>query len=160
MFDALFSHGVYHAGSKGIALVVDAIEHLDDAILVLLVELPDHVGRVVRGQRVEQLHDLFAAAYWQRFEVELPEIRPVLVSIPKIPSALPLVMAQLLKVVPASASVAMIVPIAVELVADSDTPKDCPALTTGVLSFSGLIVIPTVCVAEVLVPSETEMPSA
>ena len=26
VFDALFSHGVYHAGSKGIALVVDAID--------------------------------------------------------------------------------------------------------------------------------------
>jgi TRAP-type mannitol/chloroaromatic compound transport system substrate-binding protein len=27
VFDLLFTHGVYHAGSKGIALVVDAIEN-------------------------------------------------------------------------------------------------------------------------------------
>jgi N-methylhydantoinase A len=30
---------------------------------------------------VEDLHEAFAAAYWQRFEVELPELRPVLVNL-------------------------------------------------------------------------------
>jgi len=37
----------------------------------------------VKSPRVtrEQLHDDFAAAYWRRFEVELPEIRPVLVNL-------------------------------------------------------------------------------
>jgi N-methylhydantoinase A len=37
----------------------------------------------VKSPRVtrEQLHKDFAAAYWRRFEVELPEIRPVLVNL-------------------------------------------------------------------------------
>jgi N-methylhydantoinase A len=30
---------------------------------------------------VQDLHEAFAAAYWQRFEVELPELRPVLVNL-------------------------------------------------------------------------------
>ena len=30
---------------------------------------------------IEQLHEAFARAYWQRFEVELPELRPVLVNL-------------------------------------------------------------------------------
>jgi N-methylhydantoinase A len=42
-------------------------------ILTIAVKSP----RVTR----EQLHKDFAAAYWQRFEVELPEIRPVLVNL-------------------------------------------------------------------------------
>jgi N-methylhydantoinase A len=42
---------------------------------VLSVALPD------ANVSIEQLRDLFAQAYWQRFQVNLPELRPVLVNL-------------------------------------------------------------------------------
>jgi N-methylhydantoinase A len=63
-------------------VVVDEIVVLHSADMQYLGQ--SHILTVaVKSPRVtrEQLHDDFAAAYWRRFEVDLPEIRPVLVNL-------------------------------------------------------------------------------
>ncbi len=80
ILEAQIAEGKATVAREGVAIEELVVLHSADMqylgqshILTIAVKSP----KVTR----QQLHDDFAAAYWRRFEVELPEIRPVLVNL-------------------------------------------------------------------------------
>ncbi len=74
--------------AEGKATIAREGVHVDELVVLHSADMQflgqSHILTIaVKSPRVtrDQLHEDFAAAYWRRFEVELPEIRPVLVNL-------------------------------------------------------------------------------